>query len=53
MEIIGKYDFPILAEFDCGHTRPMLTMPLGAEVRLDADAQRVALMNRPTLRSAG
>ena len=40
----GKYDFPILADFDCCHTHPMLTMPLGTEVRLDATAQTVTLL---------
>ena len=48
LEILGKYSFPILAEFDCGHTRPMLTLPLGASVRLDADARRVTLLERVT-----
>ena len=45
-EILGKYDFPILAEFDCGHSKPMLTLPLGALVRLDADQRRLTLLER-------
>ena len=49
LEIIGAYDFPVLAEFDCGHTKPMLTVPLGGVVRLDAGSQRVALMSAVTL----
>ena len=28
---------PVLGNFDCGHTDPMLTVPLGVEVRLDSD----------------
>jgi len=43
MEMLEEYDFPILAEFDSCHTRPMLTMPIGAEISLDADAQTVML----------
>ena len=39
-----KYNFPILAEYDCCHTHPMLTMPLGSEVILDATAQTVTLV---------
>ncbi len=45
LEIIGKYRFPVLAEIDCGHTKPMLTLPLGGDAQLDADAQRVSLMS--------
>ena len=37
-------EFPILAEFDCCHTHPMLTLPIGAEVELDAKDQRVVLI---------
>lgn len=37
-------DFPVLAEFDTCHTHPMLTMPIGAEVELDATDQRVVLV---------
>ena len=48
MELLERYRFPILAEFDCGHTKPMLTLPLGASVRLDADQKRVTLLERIT-----
>ena len=37
-------DFPVLAEFDCCHTLPMLTLPIGAEVELSATDQRVVLI---------
>ncbi|KAF3023518.1 hypothetical protein E8E14_007924 [Neopestalotiopsis sp. 37M] len=30
------YDFPVLANVDVGHTDPVLTIPLGARVRLDS-----------------
>lgn len=43
-EVMGRVDFPVLAEFDCCHTHPMLTMPIGAEVLLDADAQTVTIL---------
>ncbi|MFG0835247.1 S66 peptidase family protein [Aeromonas bivalvium] len=43
LEVVGEPDFPILAEFDCAHTHPMLTVPLGIEVELDLDAQRLSL----------
>jgi len=45
LEVLGGApEFPVLAEFDCCHTHPMLTMPLGTEVLLDATAQTVTLL---------
>jgi muramoyltetrapeptide carboxypeptidase len=35
LEIIGDPPFPILADFDCAHTHPMLTLPLGVVAELD------------------
>lgn len=46
LEIIGQTKFPILAEFDCCHTHPMLTLPIGCEAELDADSQKVLLTSR-------
>ncbi|WP_339009484.1 S66 peptidase family protein [Aeromonas popoffii] len=43
LEVVGEPAFPILAEFDCAHTHPMLTLPLGIEVELDLDAQTLTL----------
>ncbi len=44
LEVVGEPDFPILAEFDCAHTHPMLTLPLGIEVALDLDRQQLTLL---------
>ena len=43
LEVIGSPKFPILADFDCAHTHPMLTLPIGCDVRLDAGNQTVTL----------
>jgi len=44
LEILGgEPDFPVLGEFDCSHAMPMLTIPLGLRVCLDADAQTLTL----------
>ncbi|OCA59281.1 peptidase S66 [Aeromonas piscicola] len=43
LEVVGEPNFPILAEFDCAHTHPMLTLPLGIEAELDLDAQTLTL----------
>lgn len=37
-------EIPVLAEFDGCHTHPMFTLPIGAEVELDATEQRVVLI---------
>ena len=42
--MVGELNFPILAEFDCAHTHPMLTLPLGIEVALDLDRQQLTLL---------
>ena len=47
LEVIGNTSIPILAEFDCCHTHPMLTMPIGCEVLLDATNKKVVLMEEP------
>lgn len=44
MEILNKYKFPILAEFDCAHTKPMHTLPIGCTVELDAAEKRLSLL---------
>lgn len=44
-EIIGAPGFPVLAGFDCCHTVPMLTLPIGKTVELDAGRQTVTLFD--------
>jgi muramoyltetrapeptide carboxypeptidase LdcA involved in peptidoglycan recycling len=43
MEIIGETDIPILAEFNCSHVHPMVTLPIGGEVTLDATNQTITI----------
>lgn len=47
LEVMGEPEIPILADFDCCHTHPMLTMPIGCEVMLDATNKKVALLESP------
>ena len=47
LEVLGEYDFPILADFDCCHTHPMFTMPIGCTVLLDATNKKVSLLESP------
>jgi muramoyltetrapeptide carboxypeptidase LdcA involved in peptidoglycan recycling len=42
MEVIGEPTFPILAEYDCSHTHPMITLPIGVIAELNAEDQSIA-----------
>ena len=44
-EVIGNTSIPVLAEFDCCHTHPMLTVPIGSYVCLDADRRQLTILN--------
>ncbi len=44
LETLGESSIPILADFDCCHTQPMLTMPIGRKVRLDATNKKVDII---------
>ena len=39
---------PVLANFDCGHSDPMLTVPLGVEVQLDSVTETFVTSLAPT-----
>ncbi len=43
-EVLGKTNFPILAECDFSHCAPMLTLPIGISAELDADAKTLKLI---------
>ena len=47
MEVMGQCNIPFLAEFDCCHTHPMFTMPIGCQIELDADNRKVTLLESP------
>jgi muramoyltetrapeptide carboxypeptidase LdcA involved in peptidoglycan recycling len=44
-EVMGNVNYPILAEFDSCHTHPMITLPIGCEVELDATNKTVTLLS--------
>lgn len=44
IEVLGETDIPILAEFDCCHTHPMLTLPIGKKVRLDTVNKELSII---------
>jgi len=41
-------EIPVLGNFDCGHSDPMLTVPLGVEVRLDSTTESFLTTTAPT-----
>ncbi len=43
-EIIGKPKFPILADVDCGHTVPIITLPIGAEIEMDSAKKYITVL---------
>ncbi|WP_293935972.1 S66 peptidase family protein [Iodobacter sp.] len=45
LEIIGTPTIPIIAEFDCSHTHPMLTMVIGSQIEIDANAKTVRMLS--------
>lgn len=46
-EVMGNTEIPVLAEFDCCHTHPMFTLPIGCQVMLDARNKKVSLLENP------
>lgn len=45
-ETIGNLEIAILVDFDCCHTHPMLTMPIGRKIKLDATNKEVTLIEQ-------
>jgi muramoyltetrapeptide carboxypeptidase len=46
-DYFGKLNVPVLADFPLGHVRFNATLPVGAMVELDADAQTLRLLENP------
>lgn len=47
LEVLNGRQVPILAEFDCCHTHPMFTVPIGCQVTMNATEQTVMLLEYP------
>jgi len=45
LEVLGDKKVPFIAEFDCCHTHPMMTLPIGCQIELDATNQRVTIIH--------
>jgi muramoyltetrapeptide carboxypeptidase len=42
-EVLGERKYPVISNFDCGHTVPMLTVPRYSRVRLIASTDDVSV----------
>jgi muramoyltetrapeptide carboxypeptidase len=49
MQRTEPYGIPVLGNVDCGHTDPMLTLPLGCPAHLDAGAQTLETLEPATI----
>ncbi|MBT0724714.1 LD-carboxypeptidase [Rosenbergiella sp. S61] len=45
-EVLGGQTIPIVNGFDCCHTHPMLTLPLGTKIKIDFDQRSISLIER-------
>lgn len=46
-EVLEGYKLPVVTEVDIGHTRPLITLPIGTNVKLDADKQELVYLEKP------
>lgn len=44
LEVLGDRKIPFLADFDCCHTHPMMTLPIGCYIELDATNKKVKIL---------
>ncbi|MDF2675165.1 MAG: peptidase [Clostridiales bacterium] len=44
LEVLGDKKLPFIADFDCCHTHPMMTLPIGCEIELDASNRKVTIL---------
>ena len=45
LEVLDGQKIPILADIDCCHTLPMMTLPIGGTVHFDADRQTIQVLH--------
>ena len=45
-EVLNGQEIPLVYDFDCAHTHPMLTMPLGTQVEIDFDKKQVRALGQ-------
>lgn len=43
-EVLDGKEIPILADVDCCHTIPMMTLPIGGQVKIDSEKQQITIL---------
>lgn len=43
LEVLGDRKIPFIADFDCCHTHPMFTLPIGCEIELNATEKKISI----------
>ncbi|MED0874400.1 S66 peptidase family protein [Bacillus mobilis] len=46
LEVLQNQSIPLLADFDCCHTHPMITMPIGVQVNMDATNKTIHILEK-------
>lgn len=44
VEVLENKRLPFIADFDCSHTHPMLTLPIGCEIELNVTEKKIAII---------
>lgn len=44
LEVLDSINIPFIADFDCCHTHPMLTVPIGMKIEMDATHKTVMIL---------
>jgi muramoyltetrapeptide carboxypeptidase len=47
-DALRGYKFPVITEFDMGHTDPLMTTPIGAKVSIDTSRKSISLLENVT-----
>lgn len=46
IEVLGRLRLPVVDGFDCCHTHPMLTLPLGTIISVDFEKQEISVVSQ-------
>jgi muramoyltetrapeptide carboxypeptidase len=44
LERTKRFDYPIIADMDFGHTAPQFTLPIGCRARIDTEEQKFEII---------
>jgi muramoyltetrapeptide carboxypeptidase len=48
-DALKGYRFPVITEFDMGHTDPLMTVPIGARVEIDGNKKKITILETVVL----